>query len=441
MIRIKHSLALSLAALLMAGALTACGASSATQTGAAGHTEEDGHSDEEAGHGAEGDSHGDAHGAEGGEPEEGPHGGRLLEDGAFALELTIFEAGVEPVYQVYPTLEGKPVDPSTIDLTITLSRLSGNKDVFNFVPEGEYLKSDGVVQEPHSFDVAVSASHDGKAHTWAYESYEGRTTIADAIAAEAGVRTEKAAPALIRERVDLSGTVQLTPSATAEVRAVYPGRVLRVTRTVGDTVRKGETLAEVESSSSLQSYSVRAPISGTVLERRTNAGDVAGSEPLFVIGDIGAAQAELHVFPKDAGAIKPGQGVTVQLAGGDVTARGTIDSFLPLAEAGTQSLIARVVLPRDAGFRPGMRVTAAVDTSETQVQLAVKESGLQRFRDFTVVFAKYGETYEVRMLELGKSDGEFVEVLNGIAPGETYVTTNSFLIKADIDKSGASHDH
>jgi cobalt-zinc-cadmium efflux system membrane fusion protein len=421
----KHSLAVSLAGLLMAALVSACGASSATQTEAAGHAEDSG----------------DEHAAEAAEPAKGPHGGRLLQDGAFALEVTIFETGVDPQYRIYPTLDGKAIDPSAVDLSVTLSRLGGKQDVFRFAPEAEYLKGDGVVAEPHSFDVSVLASHDGNSHTWTYESYEGRTMIADAVAAEAGVQTEPAGPGLIRERIELSGTVQLTPSATADVRAVYPGRVLRVTRTVGETVRKGDLLAEVENSSSLQTYSVRAPISGTVLERRTNAGDVAASEPLFVIGDIGAAQAELHVFPKDAGRIKPGQSVTVMLAGGDLTAEGKIDSFKPLAEAGTQALIARVVLPREAGFRPGMRVTAAVTTSETQVPLLVRESGLQRFRDFTVVFAKYGETYEVRMLDLGRKDGEFVEVLGGIDPGENYVTENSFLIKADIDKSGASHDH
>lgn len=422
----------TLAFLLMAGVVAACGATSGTQAEAPGHSEEGDHGD----HGEHGE-----HGDEEAEPAKGPHGGRLLEDGKFALEVTIFETGVDPQYRVYPTLDGEQVDPSAVDLTVTLSRLGGKQDTFRFAPESDYLKGDGIVTEPHSFDVAVSASHAGKTHSWAYESYEGRTTIADAVAAEAGVLTEPAGPALIRERVSLSGTVQLTPSATAEVRAVYPGHVLRVTRTVGDQVRKGDTLAEVENSSSLQTYSVRAPIAGTVLERRTNAGDVAASDPLFVIGDIGSAQAELHVFPKDAARIKPGQSVTVQLAGGDLVAQGKIDSFLPIAEAGTQALIARVVLPRDASFRPGMRVTASVDTSETQVPLAVRESGLQRFRDFTVVFAKYGETYEVRMLELGRKDGDFVEVLGGIDPGESYVTANSFLIKADIEKSGASHDH
>ena len=68
-------------------------------------------------------------------------------------------------------------------------------------------------------------------------------------------------------------------------------------------------------------------------------------------------------------------------------------------------------------------------------------SALQRFRDFEVVFAQVGDIYEVRMLELGRRDARFVEVLEGLSPGTKYVTDNSYLIKADIEKAGASHDH
>lgn len=413
-------LATALAAILLAGATSACGASSTTQPAT---------------------EHADEHGAEEAEPAKGAHGGRLLEQDAFAVEVTIFETGVDPQYRVYATSGGKAVDPATVRLQISLSRLGGKTDTFRFTPEQDYLKGDGVVVEPHSFDVTVKASHQGKTYTWDYESYEGRVTITDEAAIGAGVQTGTAGPAAIRTSVDLSGTVQLPPSARAEVRAVYPGRVISVSKTVGDTVGKGETLAVVENSSSLQTYSVRAPIAGTILDRRTNAGDVAASEPLFMIGDTEAAQAELHVYPKDAGTIKVGQKVRVRIAGGELTADGVIDRFLPIAEQGTQSLIAMVKLPRGSGLHPGMRVSGTVEVSETEVPLAVRESGLQRFRDFTVVFAKHGQTYEVRMLDLGKSDGEFVEVLGGIDPGEVYVTENSFLIKADIEKSGASHDH
>ncbi len=70
-----------------------------------------------------------------------------------------------------------------------------------------------------------------------------------------------------------------------------------------------------------------------------------------------------------------------------------------------------------------------------------ERSGLQSFRDFTVVYAQVGNEYEVRMLELGRQAGEWAEVLGGLEPGTRYVTENSYVIKADIEKSGASHDH
>ena len=88
-----------------------------------------------------------------------------------------------------------------------------------------------------------------------------------------------------------------------------------------------------------------------------------------------------------------------------------------------------------------MFVTGEIQVAELDVPLAVKRNGLQGFRDFTVVYAQIGDQYEVRMLELGRQDDEWIEVLGGLPPGTGYVTTNSYLVKADIEKSGASHDH
>jgi membrane fusion protein, heavy metal efflux system len=47
----------------------------------------------------------------------------------------------------------------------------------------------------------------------------------------------------------------------------------------------------------------------------------------------------------------------------------------------------------------------------------------------------------VRMLELGQRDGQYAQVLGGLKPGALYVIEQSYLIRADIEKSGASHDH
>jgi cobalt-zinc-cadmium efflux system membrane fusion protein len=66
---------------------------------------------------------------------------------------------------------------------------------------------------------------------------------------------------------------------------------------------------------------------------------------------------------------------------------------------------------------------------------------LQRLRDSDVVFEQSGDTYEARTLELGRSDADYIEVLGGLSNGARYVTQNSYLIKADIEKAGAGHDH
>lgn len=58
-----------------------------------------------------------------------------------------------------------------------------------------------------------------------------------------------------------------------------------------------------------------------------------------------------------------------------------------------------------------------------------------------MVFIKVGDEYEIRPLELGISDGRFTQVLSGLNVGDDYVVNQSYLIKADIEKSGASHDH
>ena len=90
---------------------------------------------------------------------------------------------------------------------------------------------------------------------------------------------------------------------------------------------------------------------------------------------------------------------------------------------------------------PGTYVGAEVEVAEHDVPLAVRRSALQSFRDFTVVYAQIGDEYEVRMLDLGRQAGDWAEVLGGLDPGTVYVTENSYLIKADIEKTGATHDH
>ena len=371
----------------------------------------------------------------------GPHGGRLLIEGPFSLEVTVFERGVPPEFRVYPYYQDKPLAPEDVTLTIELKRIDGQVDRFSFVPQEDFLQGQGVVSEPHSFDVTLAASHRDKTYQWQYENHEGRTQISDALASASGIETGIAGPARIRETLTLTGHVQADPNRISRVRARFPGIVQSVKKELGDNVRAGEVLATVQSNESLQNYTIKAPIDGLIVRRDIQIGEATGSDPLFVVADLSRVWAELDVFGQGLNRVQQGQHVVVESLNTQPVV-GSISWISPLAAHASQSVTARVELENEGiQLRPGQFVRARVTISEHDVPLAVRQSALQTFRDFDVVFAKFGETYEVRMIIPGKRDDQRVEVKEGLKPGTEYVTGNSFLIKADIEKSGASHDH
>jgi cobalt-zinc-cadmium efflux system membrane fusion protein len=373
--------------------------------------------------------------------ERGPHRGRMLHDGNFAIELTVFEQNMEPEFRLYAFDDGNPVPPASITGLVEVTRLDGEVNRFEFEPEDGYLRASTKVGEPHSFDVKVSATFEGKPHEWTFESYEGRTRIPADVAAEAGVVVEPAGSAIIRDNLHLVGTVMLNADRHAHIEARFPGTVRDVRVHQGDRVRRGQTLLVVEANESMREYPVTAPFDGVVLARRTNVGDVAGADTLIEIADLSEVWVELHAMGAAAARVAVRQKVRIRSATSDLSADSTVSALLPLATR-AQTVVARARLSNKEGrWLPGMTVEADITVAEREVPLAVRESGLQRFRDFTVVFAQVDDTYEVRMLTLGARDGEFAEVLSGLKPGTRYVTAQSFLIKADIEKSGAGHDH
>jgi cobalt-zinc-cadmium efflux system membrane fusion protein len=375
------------------------------------------------------------------EPAAGPHRGRLLVDGDFTVELAIFEAGVAPEFRAWVTNRDAAVDPASVELTVELARLGGIVDRIGFRPSGDYLRGDRTVYEPHSFDVRVTAGHQGRTYDWSYESHEGRTMLAAEVASAAGIETAIASPGVIVESLTLYGAIAPDATRMREVRARFPGTISSVRRGIGDRVAAGDALATIESNESLQTYTATAPIAGVIIERRADPGEQTGDTNLFEIADFSSVWAEFSVFPRDAVRVREGLRVQITAEAGS-EGEGEISYLSPASNRGSQSVTARVVIDNaDGRWTPGQFIEGQVTVAETAVDLAVPLSALQTFREFDVVFARFGETYEVRMLELGRRDAERVEVLGGLMPGTEYVAENSYLVKADIEKSGASHDH
>jgi cobalt-zinc-cadmium efflux system membrane fusion protein len=378
-----------------------------------------------------------------GEYERGPHRGRMLHNDDFAVEITIFEDGADPEFRVYAYRSDKPIAPDNVELGIELHRLGGRIDRFTFSPQEDYLRGKGVVVEPHSFDVHVRAVEGGRVHEWSYDSYEGRTIISRAAAEAGGIEAEIAGPATVGHLIDLAGRIEIAPEGRSEIRGAYPGRIVEMRGELGQIVSEGDILARIEASHSLRPYAVSAPMGGVIIAKNANTGDIAGDIPLFVVADPAKLRAEFFVYPQDAERVRSGQTVEVRSFSSDARASGKVDVVLPVADANSQTLMAYVSLSPSAAenFRSGMSVEGLFEIASETVPLAVRTRALQPFRDFTVVYARVDDTYEVRMLELGRRTSEWTEVLGGLEPGTEYVADGAFLIRADIEKSGASHDH
>lgn len=270
-----------------------------------------------------------------------------------------------------------------------------------------------------------------------------RVTISEEAAKTSGILLAAAGPGAIEETLELTGRIMLQPAARAEIHAPYPGPVRAVQHNVGDIVRRGETLARVESAESLQTYAVVSPIAGVILDRQTNLGDVTSDTPLFVVGDLSRLQAELNVATRDVGRVSAGQTVSVGALDDGTRSRAKIVSVLPTTDAHSQTLIARAPLPPKDGypFRPGMAVRGAVVLAQKQVAISVPADTVQSFEGKDVVFVRVTpNTYEARAVTIGQRGDLNVEITAGLAAGEQYVAKNAFLMKAEIGKSAAAHD-
>lgn len=412
------------AAFVLAILLSACGGSPAP------HSE----------HG-EGDAHGHDHEEQ---VSEGQHGGRLLEQNGFTVELAMAEDATPPRLQAWLYHEGKPLPSSAGSVEVHLNRLGDivENHRLQAQADGSLLSSEGV-EEPHSFDVEVVARINGNLLRWKYPSHEGRTQIAAAVAEQAGIRVAPVVSGEIADTHEVQGLLTPVEGHLAKVAARFPGPVRRLDAQVGDSVRAGQSLATIESNLSLSNYSVASPITGVVLARNASIGSVVGEgAPLFEIANLATLWVDLHIFGSDAEHIKAGVPVTVTRMSDGVVAQTTLERVLPDTATASQSTVARASIANTDGlWRPGSAVRARITVEQHPAQMVVPLTALQRVRDWEVVFIRVGDVYEVRPLELGKRDASQVEVLSGLNDGDQVVVEQSYLIKADIEKSGVAHEH
>ncbi|MFN0149252.1 MAG: efflux RND transporter periplasmic adaptor subunit [bacterium] len=387
------------------------------------------------------DGHAD-HGDEAGTP--GSHGGRMLSRGDLGVELAIFERGTPPEFHLYVYEKGVPIAPEDVDATVEVTRLGGRHEKFTFKRVGDHFVSEQVVEGPHSFDVSVGIEmKNGVAAQWNYASYEFRTMLGPEAIRGAGIEISSAGSARIQKRIEAYGRIAPNDERTKHVIPRFAGIVKQVNKRLGDRVSENDVLAVVESNESLRPYEIRSNLSGVVIERHAMPGEFADeNETIFVVADLSTVWADLSVNRQDFSDIKIGQRVTIDGGSDMPKVEGTISYLSPFGATNTQTMLARVVVPnRDGQWRPGLFVSGEIFVNEHEAPIAVEAGAVQTFQDWTVVFVTDGSAFEPQPVELGRRSTDWVEVLAGLPLGMRYVSKNSFIIKADILKAGAAHEH
>lgn len=276
--------------------------------------------------------------------------------------------------------------------------------------------------------------HDGHDH-----AELPHTELSETMAIESGITTIHAGPGQVARKVRTFGRVTVPPGQISHIRARYEGLLKAVSVDVGDVVKAGELMATVESNDSLAIYSITAPISGVVTQRHANAGELASDQVLFSIVDASLLWVELQIFEKQTTEVSAGQAVLVSSE--TQQSLSNISRIVPNMDDNPY-VVALVPLKNSGGhWSPGMLVEGDVMVQTLTLPLVVENKAIQTMAGQQGVFVNEGQRYEFRVLQLGASDRKFTEVKSGLRPGESYVNAMSFLIKADIEKSEAAHEH
>ena len=289
-----------------------------------------------------------------------------------------------------------------------------------------------------------AADHGTEADEHGHEAGEIASTVIPAeIAEKSGIQTRPVGPGVIADEHEVQGLLTPVEGRVAQVTARFPGPIRSLRANVGDQVRAGQTLATIESNLSLSTYSVAAPISGVVVDRSASVGGLAGEgAPLFEIADLSQLWVDLHIFGADAQHIQPGVPVAVTRMSDGELVHTTLERVLPGMATASQSTVARATIDNaDNQWRPGTAVKARITVAQEPVDLMVPLTALQSMDGREAVFVREGETYLTRHVELGARDATQVQILSGLSEGEEVVVAESYLIKADIGKEGAAHDH
>lgn len=193
----------------------------------------------------------------------------------------------------------------------------------------------------------------------------------------------------------------------------------------------------------LRLYDIRSPMDGVVIARHINKGEfIENTTTIYEIADLSIIWIEIGIYPKDLIRVKEGQIVDISLAVDEKIAQAKIIYLSPIIqdETITAKAVAELSNP-DGNWRPGSFVKVNIATENIFAPLTISKEGIQEIEGREFVFVRIPEGFEKRQVQVGVSDTTNIEILSGLNPGEEYASSKTFLLKADLNKKEAEHEH
>jgi cobalt-zinc-cadmium efflux system membrane fusion protein len=258
---------------------------------------------------------------------------------------------------------------------------------------------------------------------------------------KAGVRLAAAGPGQLDIGIELPGEVRPNADRLAHISPRFPGLVREVRKQIGDRVRAGDVLAIIDSEN-LAPFELKAAFDGTIIDKHVAPGEtVTREEAAFIVADLSTVWVNISIYQRALPQVNVGQVVLVTASHGGLEATGPVSYISPVVDQATRTASARVVLPNpDGAWRPGLFVTATVTDSST-APVVIPRRAIHTMHDRPVVFVAEDDRFAVRPVQLGRAGRTRVEISGGLAAGERFADQRSFLVKAELAKGEAGHEH
>ena len=297
-------------------------------------------------------------------------------------------------------------------------------------------------QVEQAFQPAQHDDHAGHDHgsgpaSGGGDEEEGGVNISPEIAAKLEMNISIAAGGVIAKSMTFPAEIYLNRDRASAVSPRYASVIRQVFAEIGDRVKKGDILASLENCESLAVYTVSAPLSGMIVAKDASVGESASEDRvLFEVADLSTVWADITIFPKYQHVVKKGMPVEFVAHDGHA-AGGTIQYVSPLVSHETRTFTARCVLKgASEDFTPGAFVRAQIITESADVLVRIERNAVQTVKGSTVVFILDEHGFESRDVVVGMADEQFVEIKQGLAVGESYVSAGSFALKAEMVTKG-----